>query len=153
MKKKFKSIISGVTVAAGLVVGFAGFSVFANSSSSPFIYADQEQKVLLNTKAPTYSINQSGETYGSAMYARTESEMPDLAAAIGDNGVLGYIRLSESMGEMPSSPEEAIAMQNRRSTQAPLVVSLYAEDGITVLDTFTISNNDNTHVTYDYTTK
>ncbi|MDF2659530.1 MAG: hypothetical protein K0Q94_2321 [Paenibacillus sp.] len=38
-----------------------------------------------------YSVNERGQTYGTAVNARTPEERPDLMKAIGEGGVSGYI--------------------------------------------------------------
>ena len=149
MKKSFKIIVLAATVATSIATVFVGFSALASTSSSTFIYADKEHTVLPESEPPVYGVNQNGETYGSSAYARTYEEEPDLIAAIGDNGEKGYIRRSESEEEDPSSPEEALRIQNERANQPPRIIPLYAEDGITVLDTFTIGKGQKT-ITFYY---
>ena len=122
-----------------LLVTIAAFMgiVFGGLLTRPQVYAAVKKEITISVTAPKYNVNQNGETYGkmqdSLLYAP-----PDLIAAIGDNGFYGYIRRTEADGEFPSSPEEALRIQEERENQPPRVISVYAEDGVTVLDTFTI---------------
>jgi beta-lactamase regulating signal transducer with metallopeptidase domain len=44
------------------------------------------------SKIASYSVNSKGETYGSSLAARNVDDLPDLIAALGVNGVDGYVR-------------------------------------------------------------
>lgn len=59
--------------------------------------------------------------------------IPELIRAVGDHGVEGYVRFEDLQGPQPSNPEEAVALANK-----DVVILLYAEDGKTVLDTYTL---------------
>jgi hypothetical protein len=65
-----------------------------------------------------------------------DERFPELIQAAGDNGVLGYVRLEDLEGPQPATPEEAVAMSGETR-----VIPVYAEDGETVVDTFTISED------------
>jgi hypothetical protein len=78
--------------------------------------------------------NARGETYGSAMEARTPAYEPDLIRSVGDDGKIGYLKKADLDQGTPKSPEEAIQMQNARKDGAGRVLKLYAEDGTTVID-------------------
>jgi len=85
--------------------------------------------------APQYQTNENGQTYGSNLGAIMGNPQPDLIAATGVDGTNGYVRYVDLMGNMPKTPEEALAMQNNRkpgSAQIPL----YAIDGKTVIGVF-----------------
>jgi hypothetical protein len=77
--------------------------------------------------------NARGETYGSAMEARTPAYEPDLIRSVGDDGKIGYLKKADLDQGTPKSPEEAIQMQNARKDGAGRVLKLYAEDGTTVI--------------------
>lgn len=79
--------------------------------------------------------NVNGETYGYAIQAETIGYEPDLIAATGTNGTDGYVRGTDLEGPIPSSPEEAIAMQSTNGRYIPL----YESDGETVIGEFYIS--------------
>ena len=57
---------------------------------------------------------------------------PSLIGAVGDHGVVGYIRLKDFLGEAPSSPEEALAQ-----AEETRVIPIYDADGVTQVDTLT----------------
>ncbi|MGK2875492.1 MAG: hypothetical protein ACSLEW_07605 [Nocardioides sp.] len=94
-----------------------------------------------------YPTNDQGMTYGAFPSESTQdraADSPDLVLVIGDNNVEGYVYNSESFAddEAPSSPEEAIKQQD--SSSGRRVISVYADDGKTVVDTFTIVRPDAT---------
>jgi hypothetical protein len=76
-----------------------------------------------------------GDVDGDEVISDTGAErIPELIRAAGDHGVAGYVRYEELEGPQPSNPEEALAMSGQER-----VINLYAADGITVLDTYTIT--------------
>ncbi len=84
------------------------------------------------------AINANGETYGSDAYGAH----PDLISAVTTDNRHGYIRRSEleaAMGPEPTSPTEAIEMQEARQPGSTYI-PVYASDGITVLGVFEISH-------------
>jgi hypothetical protein len=58
--------------------------------------------------------------------------IPELIRAVGDSGIEGYVRFEDLEGPRPSSPEEALEFSG-----TDRVIPLYAEDGRTVIDTYT----------------
>lgn len=94
-----------------------------------------------------YNINKNGESYGTSLDS-PDGRDPDLVAVLGDNGIVGYARSTDLDGEKPSSPEEAIRMQEEREKAGnpPIVVNVYKSDGVTVIDTFTIGDR---QITFD----
>jgi hypothetical protein len=87
-----------------------------------------------------YPTNERGQTYGKAPAPAaggqvSSNEFPDLVAAVGDNGVEGYVDVEAvTGGPLPSSPKDALAMQGE-----PIEYPVYAADGETVVDTFTVN--------------
>lgn len=82
--------------------------------------------------------NTAGETYGSAMEARTPADDPDLIRSVGDDGKIGYLKKSDLDQGHPKSPEEAVQMMNAHKNPAGRVLKLYAEDGTTVIGQRTV---------------
>ncbi|MCP1186442.1 hypothetical protein [Paenibacillus sp. 1781tsa1] len=82
-----------------------------------------------------YPKNKNGQTYGSAIYATSLETKPDLILAIGVDGTEGYLLKKDMEGELPNTPEEAIAMQNNRSPDG-YDIPLYDKDGETVIGVF-----------------
>lgn len=106
-------------------------------------------KTPLISSANSYSLNESGQTYGSAMFAESIDARPDLMAAVGNNGVSGYIYSAELEKENPKTPAEALAAQEMYDAlitdwdgEAPIIIRtipLYASDGKTVIGEYDIS--------------
>ncbi|MCJ0894378.1 hypothetical protein O4160_13600 [Rhodococcus sp. IEGM 1401] len=88
--------------------------------------------------------NASGQSYGAGDTAANDAELPDLVAAIGTDGVQGFIEKS-ALDTAAASPDEATALekQNVGGTDvlgsAPKTVPVYASDGTTQISEFTIS--------------
>jgi hypothetical protein len=93
----------------------------------------------------SYKTNKQGQTYGRIADSPSPAEEPDLIAASGDGGgISGYIKredLESSRGPSPATPEEAVVMMEALKANPPgdRVLTLYAEDGETVLGTKTFS--------------
>ncbi|KXG74030.1 Regulatory protein BlaR1 [Fervidicola ferrireducens] len=79
-----------------------------------------------------YQVNEYGETYGPAIYAEVLGEEPDLIAAEGIDGTLGYVRSSDLNSPEPRTPEEAVALNKLGAKLIPL----YDKDGRTVIGQF-----------------
>jgi hypothetical protein len=84
-----------------------------------------------------YEKNDNGETYGSALSAETIGQEPALIAAIGTNGVEGYVRSSDFATGV-TSPEEAIAYMNNLGNSIP--IPLYDVNGSNVLGEFVLEH-------------
>jgi len=82
-----------------------------------------------------YETNANGETYGSALSADTIGVEPDLIAAVGTNGLEGFVKSSD-LDPGVTSPEEAIVYMN--TIGDTLSIPLYAVDGTTVLGEFVL---------------
>ncbi|MGM0880723.1 MAG: hypothetical protein ACQEXQ_06725 [Bacillota bacterium] len=82
-----------------------------------------------------YPKNKNGQTYGSATDATSPETGPELISAIGVDGTKGYVLKKDVEGELPKSPEEAIAKQNSRSPGGR-DIPLYDVDGETVIGVF-----------------
>jgi len=87
---------------------------------------------------PEYLLNASGETYGSAQYAQPGQE-PDLILVVGDQGRTGYVTAEDFAGPEVSNPEEASRYMESDYARNGVVVPVYAADGTTQIDVFTIS--------------
>lgn len=84
-----------------------------------------------------YPKNKNGQTYGSDVDATSPETRPELISAIGVDGIEGYVLKKDLDGELPKSPEEAIAIQNSRSPGGR-DIPLYDVDGETVIGVFHI---------------
>ncbi len=68
-----------------------------------------------------------------------DERIPELIRAVGDHGAEGYVRYEDLEGPQPSSPEEALKMSGQQR-----VIPVYAGDGKTVVDQYTITSGDAT---------
>jgi hypothetical protein len=117
-------IIVGGVLALGVIFGtFAINTTNAKTNQKP-------------TPVTIYPKNENGETYGSALYARTVEERPELIEATGEGGVRGYVRKKDLEVELPKTPEEALAFNKKRQAEGPRQVPLYDVDGKTVIGVF-----------------
>lgn len=104
------------------------------------IYIDPEMTIAVpHLDKSVYGVNENGETFGNCLEVIYVDDEPDLMAAVGDNGIKGYVRKTELDGEKPANPEEAVRMQEEREKNGnpPMVINVYESDGVTVIDTFT----------------
>jgi len=116
--------------------GVLGIGIITGSITVNTIIAQTDQSKS-SKSVPVYPKNENGETYGTSLYARTPEEEPDLIEAYGEGGIKGYVRKEDLRGgEMPKTPEEAIAIQNKRKAEGPRTIPLYDVDGKTVIGVF-----------------
>lgn len=101
-------------------------------------FADPEKTELIEPTPNGYETNASGQTYGAAD-SDDPSELPDLVAVVGDNGHRGYVYANELLGDSPSSPSEALEIQEAKDngTYVPRQLNVYQLDGVSIVDTFT----------------
>ena len=105
-------------------------------------YGDLDVPTMKELIENGYPVNARGETYGFPGVERWLGE-PDLVLSRGKNGILGYVRRSETEPlpegmETVSTPEEALALSEYLASIVPFAVPVYREDGETVLDWFEI---------------
>ncbi|MCX8131624.1 MAG: peptidase M56 BlaR1 [Clostridia bacterium] len=91
-------------------------------------------------KQKDYPKNESGETYGSALYAENQEDEPDLIKAIGVDGTVGYVKSSDLTGDKPKSPKEALEKQNKMPSKKE--INLYESDGRTIIGKFKIETGE-----------
>lgn len=85
-----------------------------------------------------YEVNEDGLTYGSDYYANSIESSPDLIQVIGKNGVEGYV-YSKDMN-LDLNTLEAVE-EYINSGQSDLTIPVYANDGVTIVDTFELNAN------------
>lgn len=83
-----------------------------------------------------YAVNAAGQTYGSAMLADVIGYEPELIAAVGDNGVSGYVRSNELSPEMKNPKQADEYMKNLQDRRAIPVYDLNGK----VVDSFTMKS-------------
>ena len=88
---------------------------------------------LLNSQKSQVNVNNSGERYGSQLFAEEQGVELDLILAEGTNGEIGYIRAEDIRGADVNTVEEALAYEQGRTSYT---VPLYREDGATVIGEF-----------------
>lgn len=76
---------------------------------------------------------------GNNFQAMALGYQPDLIAAVGENGVEGYVRASELYDDGVSCPADAA---NARTNY---YVSLYKEDGVTIIGRFFVGSDNSTY--------
>ena len=132
MLGKKKNIISFVLVFVLLL------SATVVSASAKYGESSTPKDINLSRSAiEGIQVNSSGETFGSMLFVTNYEDRPDLIAAVGVDGVEGYIRKSDFDGEMPSSPEEAVKlMHSPEYLYTARVVPLYDSEGKKVIGEF-----------------
>ena len=134
MKKRTVNILLGIMVVVGIGIGCVTGVSMASTGHTP----------------EPYPVNENGQTYGGIdPYSIVPQEEPDLIAAMGIDGTLGYIYAADVDGDKPSTPEEAaIYMENLERTRERAraagevylrLIPLYDSDGVTVIGEYGIS--------------
>jgi predicted outer membrane repeat protein len=88
----------------------------------------------------TFSSNSAGQSFGSALNARSVTEEPDLILVEATNGKQGYVKKTDL--EPPASiktPEQAMAYSKQNA--AGRMLTVYAEDGKTVVGQFRVGGD------------
>lgn len=78
---------------------------------------------------------------GGGQSASDAELMPDLVAVTGDHGRTGYVDSAVLMddGHEVTNPQEALEYMRKQARSGPTELPVYAKDGVTVVDTFTMS--------------
>ncbi|CAM3542556.1 hypothetical protein PALU110988_28135 [Paenibacillus lupini] len=96
--------------------------------------------IHIGAKNMNYPKNKDGQTYGSATDTNSPETEPELISAIGIDGTNGYVLKKDIDGELPKSPQEAIALQKSRP-QGGRDIPLYDYDGETIIGLFHVGDN------------
>lgn len=83
-----------------------------------------------------YNVNANEEIYGSEIFLNQYNIEPDLIEALGDNGIVGYVKATDLEEREPMSLSEAKEYMEKLPDQRK--ISLYERDGETIIGTFTI---------------
>lgn len=138
MKKLKRSAVMVLSLLAGFSAA-AGAVVYAGSTLKPILY-DTEGHAVPHEGRPN-NVNANAQTYGTAGDKMYIEDIPDLVSVIGDHGVQGYITKADFLHEDDgvTNPEEAVKfMEAKERGEIPVRVrTVYASDGVTVVDTFT----------------
>lgn len=135
---------SYIVVFAGLifVTGIALYSVPGLDYLNNYRTTVPENEYLIKASedVPNYPVNERGQTYGNGPYPAGPDQEPDLIAAVGVDGTMGYVLKKDLDGEQPKTPEEALAIQ-KSLPQGGYDIPLYDVDGKTVIGIFHIGGN------------
>ena len=97
------------------------------------ILSDEQLQIEESDERGTIAENAAGETYGPNPLAYELGIELDLIAAIGNRQIEGYIRTEDQ-----ESPDFKTLDERAAYNGVDRVIPLYAVDGVTILDTFTI---------------
>jgi hypothetical protein len=136
MKKKTMFVVTALSLVAGFS---ASTAVFASVIEQNVVYSDPEKTQEVEHVISEYKTNSNGQTYGSGVNATYIEDYPVLMSVVGDNGNIGYVYTSDYLGELPTSPAEAVKIQESidNGTYTPRTINVYESDGTTIIDTFT----------------
>lgn len=136
MKKMLTCAISAVSLLAGISAVSIPFAYA--QKAEPVAYKDAAMTEVVEHTAVEYKVNANGQSYGIGAAAEYVEDLPDLVAAVGDNGVEGYVYASELL-KSPSNPTEALEYKRKIDSgeYVPAVINVYESDGKTVVDTLT----------------
>lgn len=144
MRTRMSVVIGGVAVLGVAVGGVAGAAIAQLDRSTDGGSRTVAAVPLDDPHAapPSYQVNEAGQTLGSLADATGTDDAPDLVAVAMDDGTTAYIRSAElfeveGSNEDPSSPAEALALQDARDANGPVELTAYASDGVTVVGTWT----------------
>ena len=95
-----------------------------------------------------YPVNEQGQTYGASDVAyenlpdgvsgrEAADYLPDLVLVENSDGVEGYVLKGDFLPQTPTSPQEALEMQESGAFSRK-EVPMYASDGVTVVGTFSV---------------
>lgn len=131
-----KKISRGTVLTTGAVLGVLTVGIVSGSAIAGSALTSPAD----NTRAPSYETNSSGLTYGSALKAVSPDSEPNLILVTATNGREGFVykaELDQASGNIDfKSPDEALAWQKEHS--GPTSVTVYDQDGKTVIGEFTI---------------
>lgn len=123
-------LVAGVGVVGGVVIASStGLGTSAPASAS----------LTQSETLEPLGVNDSGLTYGSLAGHLNPDDAPDLILVAGNEGRDGYVRKADFFQPLPASPQEATAQMTARRTSADLTIPVFDVDGVTQIDTFTMT--------------
>ena len=84
----------------------------------------------------SYGINAAGQSFGPQTYSAVLGYEADLVSVIGASGVSGYARRDDLLVPIATTPEEALTVY---AVQQVKTIPVYDSDGVTVLDSFSMT--------------
>lgn len=115
-------------IVGGLVVVGGGFAV-APILGDLFTQSVAPTSEILGAPVE-YPVNDAGETYGSPV----DGSVPDLIAARSDDGVIGYVRVSEL-------DQQRNLAKSTTNPDAVFAVDVYESDGVTVVGSLVVTKD------------
>lgn len=148
MKKAVKAAVVSVAAAGALVGGFVVSGLVAATANEGTSLAEVDGY----HGDDKFEVNENGQTFGSSMDASSAENEPDLILAYGLDSdgkmVMGYVTKLDLMGPPNLTVDEAIALQEKQGS-GDRQIPLYAEDGKTVIGTFTLTGGNEVAVSAD----
>jgi len=147
MRSNIRSRRSAVLVVVGVaILGLVGGAAFAQSVLVPAGVATEEGGAPAPAVTPEYPTNAAGQTYGSLSDSVLPEDEPDLILVQATNGKGGYVlkeTLDEVTGANVSSPEEAIAWQQRQDAAAwdSITIPVFESDGVSQIGSFEVTRS------------
>lgn len=158
MRIQFGTKVTLVGIAACAVIGIGGGAALASVPGvlSPIGVSPKPGIAAEPMPAPTYPVNPSGQSFGSAANANSPENEPDLIAVIATSGRSGYVlksELDEANGTTAAnsftSPQDAVTWQETAG-KYDRAISVYESDGKTVIGEFLIAGHDSQKNTAQY---
>jgi hypothetical protein len=148
MKKITKNLALGAVTAMFVSLGLGAGAALAGVPTlfSPAGVTSHTQTAPM--PAPSYDLNDSGQSYGSAAQATSPANEPDLIAAQTTDGKEGYVRKSDldrasgaTAAKSFKTPAEALAWQAAEG-RIDHPIPVYEKDGKTVIGMFVVSGGE-----------
>lgn len=113
-----------------------GQAKFYNGNGYTTYTCNASSNIRVPMTARSIQVNAYGEVYGSEIFLEQFGVEADLIQARGNNGNVGYVKNSDlNYGDDVETPNDAIAVNARAMDRS---IPVYASDGKTVIDTFTV---------------
>ena len=146
-QRRSKAVLFTLIAAAAMTgTAFAADSPLAKYAEQPPVYDADGNPVP--HEYVTYEVNDNGQTYGSPVTSPDSmvylEDYPELMRVQGDHGITGYVYTAEWLADDIHTPEEACAYMEAMykslamGTYQPKSYTVYAADGKTAVDTFTV---------------
>lgn len=133
-----KIVAFALTITLGGAAGAAAGGLFFDGP--PNNVAAEPSGPVTTSQPVAWAVNESGDTYGSILAARSPDDVPVLMQ-VEEDGVQGYVysaELAAVNGENVGSPEEAILHQERTQGvySESIRLPMYKSDGKTQIGWF-----------------
>lgn len=114
-----------------------GQARFYNGNGYTTYTCNATQNIRVPLTASTLQVNAHGEVYGSEIFLAQLGVEAELIQARGNNGNIGYVKNADlNLDYAVETPSDAIYAMTARGGDRTIPV--YASDGETIIDTFTV---------------